>query len=187
MLRRHAPHSIARRATGHLDFDGRDWPLGVAALSVGSWWGVRESGGEDFLHHLRVPDYDSAVEGICENFNHSAARVLCSPGVPDSSRGNGFHAAGVHDLLARVALVSYGGSCAVCHEFRLRASVVSGALVVAERGGTVLFSVARRAEEVAPASRCDSAGSCGAGSGVSRGMPFPEAAWKGGRDFSGRG
>src|SRR5271156_6803763 len=99
MLRAHAPYSIARRVAGHFDFDGGDWPLGVAALSIRRWRSVCESGGEDFFHHIRIPDYDFAVEGIRENFNDSAARVLCAASVPDSSCGDCVYAADVRDLL----------------------------------------------------------------------------------------
>src|SRR5580658_1127781 len=148
MLRAHAPYSIAGRVEGHLDFDGGDWSLGFAALSVGGWRSVCESGREDLFRHLRISDYNVAVEGIRENFNHSAARVLCAPGVPDSSRGDCIHAAGVRDLLARVALVSHGRGGALSDKFRLCASVVSGTLVVAERGGTILFLMAGSAEEM---------------------------------------
>jgi hypothetical protein len=57
MLRAHAPYSIARRAKGHLDFDGGDRTLGVAALPVGSWQSVCESGSEDFFRRLQIsPD-----------------------------------------------------------------------------------------------------------------------------------
>src|SRR5271170_4787680 len=187
MLRAHAPYSIARRAAGYLDFNGSDWSLGFAALSVGSWRSVCESGGEDFFRHFRIPNYDFAAEGIRENFDHSAARILCAAGLPDSSCGDRVHAARVRDLLARVALVSHDRGSALCDKFRLCASVVSGSLVVAERGGTILFFVAGRLEEMVPAQSSDSCGSCGARSGVSRGVPLSEAAWASGRNVSGRG
>src|SRR5579863_71840 len=187
MLRWHAPHSIAGRVTGHFDFDGGDWALGIAALPVGGGRSVCESGGENFLYHFRIPDYDSAAKGIRQDFNHSAAQVLRAPGLPDSSRGDRLYAARVCDLLARVALVSHGRGCALCDEFRLRASVVSRAPLVAERGGTVLFFVAGCAEEVAPAQSCDSVGSGGPRAGISCGLPFSKPARAGGRDVSGRG
>src|SRR5580704_572721 len=185
MLVANEPDSIPRRATRNLDFDGGDWSLDVAALPCRSWRSVRESGGENLLHHLRIPDYDAAVEGIQQNLKHSSARVLCAEGVPDPACSNRLHAAGVRDLLARVALVSHGGGGVVCNQFRLRASVVPGTLVVAERGGTVLFLVAGGAEEVAPAPGGDFAGSGGVRSGLSGGVPPAEAARARGRDVSG--
>lgn len=62
MLRAHAPHSIARWATRHLDCDGGDWSLGVAALSLAGWRGVRESGSENLFCHFRILDYDPALK-----------------------------------------------------------------------------------------------------------------------------
>jgi hypothetical protein len=80
--------------------------------------GVYEFGCEDFFIISGYLIATLLLKEVRENFNHSAARVLCAAGVPDPSRGDCVYAAGVPDLLARVALVSQGCGCALCDQFR---------------------------------------------------------------------
>src|SRR5579863_7251450 len=100
--------SIARRTAGHIDFDGGDWTLDLAALPLGSGRSVRESGGENFLHHLRILDHDSTVERVGAKLDDSSAQVLCAKGLPNPACGHRVHGAGVCHLLGAVALVPHG-------------------------------------------------------------------------------
>src|ERR1700686_317574 len=148
----HEADSLARRPAGHLDCHGSRRALDIAALPLGSRRRVRESGRENLFYYLGIFDHDAFVAGTSAHLNHSTARILRAQGLPDSARGGRIHAARIHHLLGTVALVSHGSGGVVCDEFRSVASVVFGALMVAERGGAILFSLARRAVEMACAS-----------------------------------
>src|ERR1700722_2971024 len=95
MMRHDDTYSITGRPAGDLDFDGGCGPLDILGLRVAAGVVLRPSWGKDLFRNLRLFDHDAADEGARQYVDHQPGRLLRSPGLQDSSRGGGVHAAGV--------------------------------------------------------------------------------------------
>ena len=99
-LRRNEADSVAGWPEGHFYLARRGGALGGVAISLRCGRSVRESGSKNLFHHFRISDNDAAVEGIWEDVDDQAARILRAASVPDSAGCVRVHGAGVCDFLA---------------------------------------------------------------------------------------
>lgn len=153
---------------------------------MGSRRGVCESGGEDFfiisgylITTLLLKEWErSSTIGLREFYIRRAYRILPA----------------AIAFMAPVFVIYWGqlrwyhmAAALYVTNFDPLASVVFGALVVAECRGAILFFVAGSAEEVASASDCDPGRGDRVCSDLSGCVPLAEIAWASGRDVSGGG